>query len=236
MRKVSSTTSGVQLTAVSEDDHNEAVHSTMPEPIGEVSIFRTREAHTRAEELAALHSRPPPPAYRGSAVLEFVANTAELADCTTFTVTLKGEALACGAGAREVVLLHLDSGRVERWAHGLTSPRLFSVACDGRYVVLVCDIEAHIFTLNGVRVASFPDEREPLGDLVCEIGWPWPYAFKCERRPERSRDPAGPRAPPEFEHAETSMRCVVAYRPQSKKYAQLTGEFERWGFKPMFRG
>lgn len=207
----------------------------MSKPVGPVSIFRTQEAHTRAAELAALHSRPPPPPYRGSAVLEFVTNTDELADCSTLTVTLKGEALACGAGAREVVLLHLDSGRVERWAHGLSAPRLFSVACDGRFVVLVCDTEAHIFTLGGVRLASFPNQKEPLGALVVEIGWPWPYAYSGARRPTRSRNTAGPRAPPEFEHAETSERSIVAYRPQSKKYAQLAGEF--WnGYMPKFRG
>lgn len=208
----------------------------MPTRVGSVSVFRTREAHTRAEDLAALHGRKPPAAYCGNAVLEFVKNTDELADCTTLAVALKGEALACGAGAREVVLLHLDSGRVERWAHGLTAPRLYSVAFDGQYVVLVCDTEVHVFTLGGVRVASFPDENEPLGDLVCEIGWPWPYAFQGGRRPERSRTGTGPRAPPEFEHAETSMRSVVAYRPQSKKYAQLTYEFRRGGFRPKLRG
>lgn len=227
--------SGV-LTPASEDDHNEGARNATPGPVGRVSIFRTREAHARAVELAALHARPTPLAYRGSAVLEFVTNTDDMMDCTTLTVTLDGEALACGAGAKDVVVLHLDSGRVERWAHGLAAPRLYAVACDGRYVVLVCDTEAHVFSLNGRSVVSFPDEREPLADLVAEIGWPWPYAFQGARRPEPPVNGPGQRAPPEFEHAETSMRVVVGYRSQSRKYAQLAHTVTHDGFRPRFRG
>lgn len=227
---------------MSEDDYEDRERDTPPGPVGRVSAFRTRAAHDRASELAELHDRPRPREYRTDLPLEFVAHVDALGDCVAFAVKLVGgEAVVCGVSLREVVLVWLENDlRVERWLHHIAvqpndrGPRgeLRSVELDERNVVVVTDLQAHVFTRTGVPVVSFPDldSSVKLGGLVAHITWPWPYDLAVGRKPPKVTPyERVPQPPPEFHPAETHQLCFVAYRPESRKYTEMSTQITRNG-------